>query len=356
MKKVLVSLADRSASNYIYEIFKEGFDNYELVGLTDNRLENIGIKSIGRYEEISTVGITEAVKVIPKFFRIYRKIIEELKTTDVLILCDAPALNLKVLKDARKLGVKKIIYFISPQVWAWKPERAEVIGNLVDYLIVILPFEREIYKNFPVKVYYEGHPLVDLVKPLKTYREFLSDFKKNPLPILFGSRKGEVKRHIKLFKKIINELKENYEPVSPTFQTYEKEIKESLEIKTLSYYKASYDCFYYSQFSFIASGTASLEAGIAQNPHIVYYKVNPITYFIGKRLVKVPFISLVNILLGREVVPEILQPDPRDILKVFEKTYKNKEKIKEELYDLKKILGESGVIKKLKNLFYDLIR
>ena len=356
MKKVFISLADRSASNYVYEIFKDGFEDFEIVGLTDERLEVIGIKSVGRYEEISTVGLTEVLKVIPKFLKLYRKILKELKNTDALILCDAPALNLKLLRDARKLGVKRIIYFISPQVWAWKPKRAEIIGELADHLIVILPFEKEIYRKFPVKVHYEGHPLVDLVKPVKTREEFLKSFKKPPLPILLGSRKGEVKKHLKLFKGIINEFKKSYELVAPTFKSYEEEIKKELGIKTLSYEGAPYDCFHYSEFSLIASGTASLEAGIAQNPHLVYYKVSPLTYFVGKRLVKVPFVSLVNILLGREVVPELLQPKPEDILRTFEKTYQHREKIREELAKLKEILGREGAIDRLRNLFKDLLR
>ena len=145
-------------------------------------------------------------------------------------------------------------------------------------------------------------------------------------------------------------------PLSPTFKKYEEEIRKRLGIKTLSYSGASYDCFHYSEFSLIASGTASLEAGIAQNPHLVYYKVSPLTYFIGKSLVNVPFVSLINLLLGREVVPELLQPKPQKLLKVFEKTYERREEIREELRELKEILGKEGVIGRLKNLFRDLLR
>jgi len=356
MKRVFISLAERSASNYIYEIFKEGFEDYELVGLTDECLERIGVKSVGKYEEISVIGLTEALRVVPKFLRLYKKMLEEIKSADALILCDAPALNLKLLKDAKRLGLKRIIYFISPQVWAWKPHRAKVIGNLADHLIVILPFEREIYRNFPVKVHYEGHPLIDLVKPVKTKEEFLKDFKKPPLPILLGSRESEIKKHIKLFKDTIADFQKSYEPVAPTFNTYEKEIRENLGIRTLTYEKASYDCFYYSEFSIIAVGTASLEAGIAQNPHVVYYKVSPLTYFIGKRLVKVPFVSLVNILLGKRVIPELLQPQAKEILKTFEEAYESREKIREELAELREVLGREGVIDRLRNLFGDLLR
>ncbi|AAC07386.1 lipid-A-disaccharide synthase [Aquifex aeolicus] len=356
MKKIFLSLADRSASNYVYEILKEGFEEYEIYGLTDEKLEKIGVKSVARYSEISTVGLIEALPKVFKFLKIYRKILKNLKNTDTLIACDAPALNLRLIKDARKLGVKRIIYFISPQVWAWKPKRAEIIANYCDHVIVILPFEKKIYRKFPnLKVHYVGHPLVDLVKPQKTKEEFMKAFKKEPLPLLLGSREGEIRRHVKLLKGIIEELKKSFDVISPTFREFSKFIERELKVKTLTYEGASYDCFFYSKASLIASGTASLEAGIAGNPHVVYYKVNPITYFLGKRLVKVPYISLVNILLKEEVVPEFIQKSSDEILKGFEKVYKNEEEIKEKLGTLKFILGERFVIRKLRELFLEIV-
>ena len=356
MKRVFISLADKSASNYIYEIFKKGFEHLEIYGLTDEKLENIGIRSVARYSEISTVGLVEALNKIPKFLKIYRRILNKLKSIDTLILCDAPALNLRLLKEARKIGVKKIIYFISPQVWAWKPKRAELIGNFADHLIVILPFEKKIYRRFPnLRVHYLGHPLVDLVKPVKTEKEFLKNFRGKPLPILFGSRIGEIRRHVKLFRDLVHYFKKDFEPVTPTFVEFEEFIKEDLKIKTLVYDKASYDCFFYSDVSIIASGTASLEAALARNPHLVYYNVNPLTYIVAKRLVKVPYISLVNILLKKEVVPELIQKESREILNKFYEIYENKEKIGKDLELLRYILGEEGVIIRLRELFRELI-
>jgi len=356
VKRVFISLADRSASNYLYEILKEGFEDYEIYGLTDEKLEKVGVKSVERYSEISTVGLLEAVPKVFKFLKIYKKILENLKFTDTLIACDAPALNLRLIKDARKLGVKKIIYFISPQVWAWKPQRAEIIANYCDHLIVILPFERKIYKKFPnLRVHYVGHPLVDLVKPTKTKDEFLKNFKKEPLPLLLGSREGEVKRHAKLFKGELEDLRKKFEILSPTFKEYSEFIEKELKVKTLSYEKASYDCFFYSRASIVASGTASLEAGIAGNPHVVYYRVNPITYFLGRKLVKVPYISLVNLLLKEEIIPEFVQKGSREILKGFEEVYRNEEKIREKLAMLRFILGEKFVIKRIRELFWEIV-
>ncbi|WP_461831929.1 glycosyltransferase family protein [Aquifex sp.] len=356
MKRVFISLADRSASNYVYNIFKKGFEDYEISGLTDKRLEQIGIKSVGRYEEISAVGFTEAITKIPKFLKLYGRILKEVQKSDTLILCDAPALNLRLLKDAKKMGVKNIIYFISPQVWAWKPKRARVIGELSNHLIVILPFEKKIYRDFKsLRVHYVGHPLVDIVKPRKEKEEFLRNFRKNPLPLLLGSRETEIKRHTKLFKNKLEGLKEDFEIVSPTFPEHESFIKKELGIKTITYEGASYDCFHYSEASIIASGTASLEAGLSLNPHVVYYRVSSLTYLIGKFLVNVPFVSLVNILLKREVVPEVIQKDGDEILRKFESLYERREKVRESLYMLKYILGEKGVIARLRELFRDII-
>ncbi len=349
--KVFISLADRSAANYVYEIFKEGFEDIYIEGLTDERLESIGIKKVSDYRDIAVVGIFEAIKKIPKALKITSKIKESLRNTDVLILCDAPALNLRILKYAKETGVKKIIYFISPQVWAWKPKRAEIIGNYVDHIIVILPFEVDIYKKFPnLKVHYVGHPLVDLVKPKNNIKS-----SKPLLPLLLGSRKSEVSRHVKVFKNEIEELKRDFRVICPTFEEFKKEIEENLGIETLTYDKASYDCFFSSEASIIASGTASLEAGIAGNPHVVYYRVNPLTYFIGKRLVKVPYVSLINILKKKKVVPELIQKSGNEIIKEFFKLYERRDKVKEELEDLKEILGGNGVITRLRETFKEVI-
>jgi len=349
VKRVLISLADRSASNYVRAIFSEGFSDIELKGLTDERLKGL-IRSIGDYREISSVGLVESLFRIPSFLRLYRRLVEELGRTDVLILCDAPALNLRLLKEARKRGVKRIIYFISPQVWAWKPQRARLIGELVDHLVVILPFEKEIYRDYPVKVHYLGHPLVDLARPpgkLKSRGKLLS--------LLPGSRRGEVKRHVGLLRPVARELRREYRLLSPTFPEFEDELRRDLGVETLSYEGAAYDCFSLSVASLVASGTASLEAGLLGNPHLVFYRVNPITYAIGKRLVKVPFVSLVNLLLGREVVPEVIQKSPDELLRTFYGLLERRDSISENLEELREILGGSGVVPRLRDLFRELI-
>jgi len=247
--------------------------------------------------------------------------------------------------------VKKVVYFISPQVWAWKPQRARLIGELADHLIVLLPFERDVYKNFPVKVHYEGHPLVDLVKPVRG-REGLPASDKPLLALLPGSRSSEIKRHLPYLKALLGRLKGSYSPFVPTFPHFKEQVERELGIPAVDYEGASYDAFFFSESALIASGTASLEAGLAGCPHAVFYRVSPLTYWIGKRLVKVPFVSLVNLLLKEEVVPEVVQKSPQELLRRFYEI--DAQKVKEKLKELKGLLGEEGVIERLRNRFREI--
>ncbi len=360
--KVFVSLGERSASNYIYEIFKDvrGIDFY---GITDERLEAIGFKSFARVEDLSVVGIVEALPKIPYVYKLWRKIEEVLLQMDVLLLCDAPAFNLPLLKRA-KGKVKKIVYFISPQVWAWKENRAKVISELVEDLIVLLPFEVDFYKKYSregFRVHFVGHPLVDLAKP--TIKE--EDFKRmvgyeRYIALLPGSRWSEIKRHIPYIKKVLECLDSPIPFVVPTFESFKEYIEEALRnfpvriITPRDMEKPSYNAMAFSHFTLLASGTAELEASLLNSPHIVFYRVSPITYLLGKLLVKVKHIALTNLILQREVVPELVQKSPKELCqraKEYIEDENLRDSMRREFLELRKILGGEGTIQKLRELF-----
>jgi len=343
--RVFVSLADRSAANYAYHLFKEGFEDFTFVGLTDERLERLGFESLGGYEQLSAVGFTEALTRLPAFLKLRRRLLEEALKSDAVLLCDAPALNLYLLKELKKLGAKKVFYFIPPQVWAWREKRAELVKK-ADAVITLLPFEFKLFKSLGARVYYEGHPLVDLVKPTGKLRP-----PPGTVGLLPGSREGELKRHLPLLKEVTRRLKRPF--VVPTLPPFTERVKQALpKALVLSYDGASYDVFYGAEFSLIASGTASLEAGLAGHPHAVFYRVSPITYFLARRLVKVPFVSLVNLLLNRPVVPELLQKGPDELVRALEEV--DRSAVKEELKELKELLGPPGVLGRLRELFREL--
>jgi lipid-A-disaccharide synthase len=223
--KVFVSVADRSASNYLQAIFKD-FDSVEFFGLTDENLEALGFKSIARYEDISVVGIWEAIPKIPKVLRLYSKIESLAKDMDAFILCDAPAFNIPLLKRIRD-KVRKVIYFISPQVWAWKESRAEVISKLTGHLVVILPFEVEFYKKYGKEALFVGHPLTDLAKPTLPEEKVKGLVEwEDYLVILPGSRWSEMKNHGEYIKRAYKALYEKTKlpAVIPTFEPFRRKV------------------------------------------------------------------------------------------------------------------------------------
>ncbi len=367
--KITLSVGDISASNYIYHIFKEGFESLDIYGITDKKLKDIGIKSLGNIEDISGFGLFELLPKLKRIWKVKRNLEEHLKNTDVLIVCDAPGFNIPLIKKAKSLGVKKIIYFISPQVWAWKEERIRDIVNFTDHLIVILPFELDIYKsleNKNFKVHYVGHPLVDLAKPQLKKEEFfkITRTEGKIVGIFPGSRESEVKRMApylcEVYKRVFS--RKGIKGVVPTFKSYRSILNRycqgDIRIFDNTDYNLSYDIMRYSEFSLITSGTASLEATLLKNPHIVFYRINPLTYRIAKLVVKSRYISLPNIITGSEIVPEIIQKDVDFACSVVEEYFGKKDwygKFYEASEDIRKKLGEEGVIEKLRNLFLELI-
>lgn len=366
--KVFISLADRSASNYVYHIFKD-IKGLDLWGIVDERLLSIGIKGNWRVEDFSVVGFWEALWKVPKVFKFFREFEDLIDRVDVLILCDAPALNIPLLKKA-KGRAKKIIYFISPQVWAWKEERARIISELSDHLIVILPFEVDFYKRYSrdgFNVHYVGHPLVDIAKPSldeERVKAFLG-FERY-LCLMPGSRWSEVKRHAPYLRKVYEYLLKTFDlsaaiPTFEPFLDYLKDVFKGLPVRIVSpkdMEQPSYNILAHSEFSIVASGTAELEASLLLNPHAVFYRVNPISFFIAKRLVKVRNIALTNLILSSQIVPEVVQKDYRELAYVCEEILKDdgiRKRMKEDFLRLRQVLGPEGTLDRLRSLFVSLL-
>ena len=369
-KKIFISVGEVSGDNYGAELVKR-LPQFEWVGITGYSMEKVGVKSIENIKNISVVGLSEA---IPKYFNIkrtFKKSVEILKTgINTVIVIDFPGFNLKLIKEAKKLGLKTI-YFIAPQVWAWGKGRIKDIVKYTDLLITILPFEKKIYepyisKNFQVEFF--GHPLLDIVKTEETELSFK---KKLNIPLnadifglLPGSRESEVKTHLPILLKtaiLIQKVFPNICFVIPTTPNIENLVVRysqnfrniNLRIITEKNFKyPSYEVMDKSKFSLITSGTATLEAGILGNPFALIYKVSPFTYFIGKRLVSINYLGLPNIILNREIIKEFLQEDcnPVKLANYSINTMLDKKEytqIKEELSNLKALLGEKGALDRI---------
>lgn len=266
--------------------------------------------------ETSIMGFVEVVKNLSKiqsFFKKARKTILDFRP-DVLILIDYPGFNLRMAKWAKKKGFKTVFY-ISPQLWAWKKGRIKTIKKYVDEMIVILPFEVDFYKENGVDVTYVGHPLVPEVKSfqIENQKRILSDDGEKVLAILPGSREQEIRKILPIMFSAALQLRKEYKLCIAVAPNLEKSFYESLidtqkaEIEYIE--NGTYHLLSKADLALVTSGTATLETALFQVPQVVCYKTNVLNYQIGKRLVDLQFISLVNLISGKEVIPELIQDE-----------------------------------------------
>ncbi|HIE59674.1 MAG TPA: lipid-A-disaccharide synthase [Persephonella sp.] len=346
---------------------------FEWVGITGSNLEKLNVKSIENIENISVVGLTE---VIPKYRNIkiaLKKAIEELdKGVDLLIVIDFPGFNLKLLKEAKKRGIKTV-YFIAPQVWAWGKGRVSKIVENTDLLISIFPFEKNFYKEYigkNFKFLYLGHPLLDIVKTKETEDSFKNKLGINKsrkiFGLLAGSRESEVKVLLPILLKtasLLHKVEKSLYFVIPSTDNQLKNVLSvvknfsKLPVKVITkkdFTYPSYEVMEKSVFSLIASGTATLEASIIGKPFALVYKVSPLTFWIGKKLVSVKYLGLPNIISGKEVIKEFLQEDcnPVNLANYSLKVLSNSDiylELQENLKTVKSKLGEKGTLDRVAN-------
>ncbi len=271
---------------------------------------------VKHYRDLAFMGFLEVIQnlsTILNNIKICKKDIEAYKP-DVLILVDYPGFNLRIAKFAKSLGIK-VIYYISPQLWAWKEGRVETIKKYVDEMMVILPFEKDFYKKHQVNAHFVGHPLLDAISGLQPVSE--ADFKKenalNDLPIIAllpGSREQEVTKMLELMLSVRPHFK-NYQFVIAGAPSLPKSFYEQFVDADVHFVSnKTYDLLRCAKAALVTSGTATLETALLNTPEVVCYKSSKISYAIAKRLVKhIKYISLVNLIMDQEVVTELIQDD-----------------------------------------------
>jgi len=320
------------------------------------RIRSLGVEVLFSAESLALVGLP-TLSEAKKYLFVYKKIKEFLakRKVDAVVLVDFPGFNLKLAKFAKKLGYP-VIYFVAPQVWAWHKRRIKTIKSYVDRLYVILPFEKEFFKKHGIDAVFLGHPLIDVVKPSLSKEVFFDVYgfdTNRPLVSFFpGSREKEVNRHIPLFLKVFDRLKKDISGIQGLMVRVPgvgspflwEEVRRRLKVIEGS----QYDVLSASDVTVLASGTVTLEAAILGTPAVVTYILPRWTLFLAKKLVKVPFISLTNLLLNEEVYPEVVVQKKKDLV-IAEKVkelLENEEKVKKvktSLQKLKNDLGTPGV-------------
>lgn len=361
-KKIFIVAGEVSGDMHAASLIKELKiinPSLRFMGLGGKRMEQEGMLLFFDLTKIAVVGFTEVLKNLFLFRKIFYGFIKkaEQEKPDAIILVDYPGFNLRLAKELKRRGFK-IIYYISPQIWAWGEKRIEIIRETVDKMIVFFDFEKEIYGKKGIDAEFAGHPLLDQAKPTLTKDEFIKTLSldsKNPIiSLLPGSRNTEVE---KIFPIMLDAAKFIFEEFpqaqflvlsssSVDINTYHGLIKNSpLPIRMLD--SQHYNAISSSDLALVASGTATLEAAILNTPMLIVYKVSFLTWAYAKKLIKIPYIGLVNVVAGKKIVPEFIQfsARPELISKEAIELLKNREKyvnLQKELSQIKTHLGEPG--------------
>ena len=319
-----------------------------------------GLDPVAHSDEVAVVGIAEVVRELPRIRRVFRKLLEaaETRRPSLAVLVDFPDFNLRLARRLRRRGIP-VLYYVSPQVWAWRRRRVRTIARLVDRMLVLFPFEVDVYRGHELHVDHVGHPLVDDVPELQSAWDRQDGVpEQSVLALLPGSRNSEVRRilppMLRAAAALIGTAGRAGQVRLILAPTVDQELvrrliaRGPLDADEVDVVRAGrFAAVAGSHLALCASGTATLEVGLLGTPMIVVYRVSPLTYAIGRLLVDLPFVSLVNLVLGRQVVPELLQAeaDHERMVGVASRLLSRRSRIdamRGALAELRPALGESG--------------
>ncbi|MGI6092280.1 MAG: lipid-A-disaccharide synthase [Negativicutes bacterium] len=367
MYKIMISVGEASGDLHgasVANALKLACPDIKLFGMGGQAMRQAGVDIVYDIADLGVIGLVEVVKNLPRLFKLRDKLAEimEHERPDALVIIDYPGFNMRLAKVAKKKGIP-VISYISPSVWAWGKGRAKGVAETVEAIAAIFPFEAEAYKAAGANVTYVGHPLVDIVKPsmekADAYRHFGADPSKPVLLLMPGSRKQEI---ISLLPDMLGAAEKIVKKVPdcqvflPVASTISREMLQNI----FNNYRVSvkltegnnYDLMNIADVGIAASGTVTLEAALMKLPTVIVYRVVPLTYMLGKVLVKIPHISLPNIIAGREIVPELLQGEvnPDKIARYTLEILLNKgmrDQILTDLAEVNSKLGECGAVRRV---------
>jgi lipid-A-disaccharide synthase len=313
----------------------QGREALSFVGMGGPRMVEAGLDRIVRAEDVAVMGITEIVRHLPRIYAEFRKLKASIRQRkpDIAILIDFPDIHFALAKEFHAQGIP-VIFFVSPQLWAWKKGRIKKVQKYIDKMLVIFPFEEPFYRNHNVQAEFVGHPLADLPLPTKTREQFATenslDASKQWISLLPGSRIKEIRANLPEMLKAAFFLHDDYAenarlglqypepefllPLAPTLTAVQREeVRQlisthmpGLPVHLVTDARAA---LHHARASIVASGTATVEAALIGNPFVVVYRVSPLTYAIAKRVVTVPHVAMANLIAGKRLVPELIQND-----------------------------------------------
>jgi len=295
--------------------------NCRMAGIGGPKMQTAGVDLIYSLKDFAFLGFSEVLRHLPFIFGVFRELDRTLERDrpDVIILIDYPGFNIRLAKKIKKKKIP-ILYYISPQVWAWQPHRARLISRLVDRLVVVLPFEREFYRRRTGRrPHFVGHPLLEVVHASTSREDFCRRWQLHPdrpiIGLLPGSREQEIERLLpamiaagQLLQRSMPSLQMAVGAV-PTLSEdrYRELIRCSDGGKLKIVTDAPYELMHHARLLLVASGTATLEAAISGTPMVILYRMSILSWLIARLMVRVPYIGLVNLVAGNKIVPELVQ-------------------------------------------------
>jgi lipid-A-disaccharide synthase len=314
--RILISAGEASGEMYGAQLIKalqQHDASLQFFGVGGERMRAAGCDTIVDAKDLAVVGITEILSHLPKIYERFHKLIAEAdkRHPDLAVVIDSPAFNWRVARQMHKRGIP-VVYYVCPQFWAWRQGRVRLLRKYITKALVIFPFEEKFYRDRGVDVTFVGHPLADLPKPPITRTDYAAQHELDPgklwLTLMPGSRMKEVRMNLPTTLEAATKLGSNYEfllPVAPTLsRSWLQSLIGSLRIHIVP---KALPALAHSRAGIIASGTATVEAATMGTPFVMVYRVSPLTYALGRPRVKVPHFAMVNLIAGKEVVPELVQ-------------------------------------------------
>ncbi len=331
---IFISAGEASGEHYgalliaaLKEQLEQSGSTATFFGMGGPQMAAAGLERVVRAEDMSVMGITEVVRHLPRIYREFRKLKQSVRDRrpDIAVLIDFPDIHFRLAEELRRLRIP-VIFFVSPQLWAWKKHRIKLVQKYIDRMLVIFPFEEPFYRERGVAAEFVGHPLADQMLPSISREQFAAENALDPqktwIAVLPGSRAKEIRDNLPEMLKAARELAGLHDrgtlefvlPLAATLNAAQRDFVQKL-IETqaaglaLRLVNDARAALFHARASVVASGTATVEAALMGNPFVVVYRVSPITYAIAKRVVKVPHVAMANLIAGKRVVPELIQSE-----------------------------------------------
>lgn len=358
MGSILIIAGENSGDKYGAELiceFKKTHPQIDFFGIGGSQMQDQGVQLLFSVQDLALVGITEVLLHIPRIKKIFKSITNAVKQRKPLaaVLIDSPDFNLRLAKKLKPLSVP-VLYYISPTVWVWRKWRLKTIKKFVRKMMLIFPFEEEIYRKHDIPAVFVGHPLTSKVHVSLSREDFFQKYGINPakpvLCVLPGSRNTEIHYHMPVLIEALKKINQKYDVQFILNVAKNLDKKTVLQYiptdlnKILTLYEDAYAAMAYSDMAISCCGTANLELALLETPFLAFYRLSTLTYNLGIHLMKLRNYSIVNILAGVEVVPELIQKKftPDNIFKETQDILESKHKQEHMISEFKRIKGLLG--------------